>query len=220
MSVNPSPSPTLTTSADDLHKVAAFLNRIGIVATFVDEPLHGFLDGVKIHQGQIQIGTNAQVEDVLHEAGHLATTPKPFRHWMNDNLAKGQKKALDAMTRLNVNPESDLGRHVLQFTDTEATAWAYAAGKELGFDDAKIISDQSYDGDGASIRAMCRMGKYFGVSGLVAAGMCDSGLAAKMRGNPAYPAMLRWTQDGPYPEWKDMPEPGDRQAAPSRRMGR
>ena len=87
MPTNPSTDPVPSTTPDDLQKVAAFLNRIGIVATFVDEHIHGFLDGVKIHQGQIQIGTNAQVEDVLHEAGHLATTPKPFRHWMNDNLA-------------------------------------------------------------------------------------------------------------------------------------
>lgn len=206
--MDPSPPSPETTHADaanpkELSRVVDFLNDVGIKATLTDQPLKGFLDGVIIKRGELEVGPNAPIDAVLHEAGHLATTPKPFRHWMNDNLARGQKKALDAVARIGLDPESALGRHVLQFSDTEATAWAYAAGKALGLDEETIIPDHAYEGEGAQIRAMCKAGKYFGVSGLVNAGMCDAGLAAKMRGNPAYPTMLRWVQDGPYPEWKE-----------------
>ena len=198
-------APDLATTPQDLEAIVVFLDRVGIAAELLDHPVEGFLDGVVVEHGRLRIGPNAQVEAVLHEAGHLATMPKPFRHLLGDNLARGQRQVFEWVRQADLDPECALVKHLLQVSDLEATAWAFAAGRALGFPDEKIIPDHGYGGEGASIRVCCQLGRYFGINGLAAAGMCDHGFAARMRGNPAYPAMLRWVQDGPYPEWEGFP---------------
>lgn len=199
-------------SPASLQKIQAFLQDKGIALHLVDSELQGFIPGVRMLDGELHVGTNATVDGVLHEAGHLAITPKPFRHLMTGNLSRGQREMVDTLTRADADIEGALSRHAMQCSDTEATAWAFAAGRALGFSDEEVILSSSYDGEGDTIRLALSMGQYLGVNGMAAAGMCAHGLLARARGLPSYPEMLNWVQDGPYPEWNLTP------ATPARRM--
>lgn len=117
----------------------------------------------------------------------------------------------EAIRDANLEPDSSLVRQAIQCSDPEATAWAFAAGRALGFSDELIILDSSYDGTGATVRLALAASQYIGINGLTAAAMCARGAVAALRGQPAYPHMLVWTQEGPYPEWS----PAVRKRSPS-----
>jgi hypothetical protein len=193
------------TTPDDLRRIQAFLDRVGIVMTQTPDPVEGFLPGVRIVHGGLLVGPGADADSILHEAGHLATTPAPFRDLMHGNVTGGQKKMADALLAGVLDPECDLVVQAMQCSDAEASAWAFAAGRAIGLPDDKIILDSSFDGGGASIRQALALSAYLGINGMVRAGMCAQGLYARMKGLPAYPEMIRWTQEGPYPELGAVP---------------
>ena len=62
---------------------------------------------------------------------------------------------------------------IVQSSDCEATAWAWAAGLNLGVPIDLIVSDQAYGSEGASIRTQLRLNAYVGINGLQHAGMCS-----------------------------------------------
>lgn len=187
-------------TSEEISQISEFLNQHDIELIHLNEAIHGFVSGVKIKKGTLLVGNNATLDSILHEAGHLAITPKPFRHLMSGNLSSGLKKMFEVLSDKNLDPDSELMRHSIQCSDPEATAWAFAAGRLLGFKDDLIILNSSYDGEGALVREMLASNAYVGIHGLRHAGMCAHGIAARSRGIPAYPQMLRWTQDGPYEE--------------------
>jgi hypothetical protein len=178
-----------------------FLREIGLRVDHVDSPVHGFVPGVRVLSVGLEVGPNATIDSLLHEAGHLACTPKPFRSWMNGNLARGQRLMFQALHSAPLEPEDPIIRAALQCSDPEATAWAFAAGRHLGIPDDVIIEDGSYEGDGALVRHMLASNAYAGINGLSHAGLCARGLLAKYRNQPAFPQMLAWLQDGPFPSW-------------------
>lgn len=203
-------TPTPAATPEELDRVQDFLASVGIVMQRLDTQVHGFLPGVQLDGGVLKVGVGADLDSILHEAGHLAITPAPFRSWMSGNLARGQRQMCEALSSVDLDPECDLVKHSIQCSDPEATAWAFAVGRRLGFADDLTILDSSYQGEGASIRAGLAVGSYSGINGLVAAGMCAHGFGARMRGEQVYPVMHRWTQDGPYPEWQPSPAPKPR----------
>lgn len=190
-------------SHDDLILIQSFLQERGIDLALVDEAIEGFVPGVEIKNGTLRVGTNATVDSVLHEAGHLANTPKPFRRLMDGNMAKGIRKMFQSIQAAGLDPEDPLFVGAIQCSDPEASAWAFAAGRSMGFADEITILDSSYDGEGAGIRRALAMSQYAGINGMARTGMCAHGFFAKTMGLPAYPDMIRWTQDGPYPEWQE-----------------
>jgi hypothetical protein len=72
----------------------------------------------------------------------------------------------------STEPDGDLQRAVLQCSDPEATAWAWAAGQYLGLQPKAIIQDDEYGGDGSFLRLQLATGGYVGINGLSHAGFC------------------------------------------------
>src|SRR3546814_15149914 len=87
----------------------------------------------------------------------------------------------------DLSPDAPEMRAIMQAGETEATAWAFAAGRAIGLPDHVIIEDQDYDGEGEGIRFGLALNAYVGINGMVRGGMCES-----VR---AYTAMITWMQD-------------------------
>lgn len=181
--------------------VLAFLNEIGLRTTEVASLADTFLPGVRICKGGLLVAPNAAIDSILHEAGHLAITPQPYRSWLDGDVGKGQRRMLREVSQLELDPDAPLMRAVLQTSDPEATAWAWAAGTHLGLPPEIIILDSSYDGDGASIRIQLQHNAYIGINGMCHAGMCSRGRLALHRGETPYPHLHSWLQAaaGPSP---------------------
>jgi hypothetical protein len=167
---------------NNVQKALRFLESIGIGYTLVDEA-NGFINHIDIRDGILLISPAALVSDILHEAGHLAVFPVNFRHRVNSDI----EDCLDGIfyELETLGPEHPGNVSMMHCSDTEATAWAWAAGKHLGIADADIITDQSYEGEGATIRLMLSMRAYFGINGLIASGMTSK---------HTYPTLNKWVQ--------------------------
>lgn len=139
-----------------------------------------------------------QVSNLLHEAGHVATVPVPWRHLLNDDVAVGHRAMFADLERMELlDPDGPLVRAALQGSDPEATAWAWAAGKHLGIPEDEIILDSEYGNDGAGIRLALSLRSYPGINGLAHAGFC----AVRAGGAPlpVFPALAHWTQPAEVP---------------------
>ena len=161
-----------------LKDVADELRRIGI-RTIETPGASGFLEDVRIHEG-----------DILHEAGHLACISPMFRKQASDDLDDIATVMCDHAGKLMMSghdPEGPLLRAIMQCSDTEATAWAWAFGSHLGLCPEQIIEDQDYDGEGKHVRLQISTGMHLGIHGLRAAGMIDSVIS--------WPTMTKWLQD-------------------------
>lgn len=177
-------------------KVMQFLNRIGICARF-ENGATGFSEGCCIVHGALHVDPDCRISTILHEAGHLAITPGCFRSRMTGNLYAGQREMLKIVDEAGVFPDDILYRAVIQSSDPEATAWAWAAGTELGLPHEEIVRDDEYGGDGESIRLALKMRAYLGVHGLAHAGFCA---IRERNGIAAWPHLHFWTQEVGFPE--------------------
>lgn len=178
---------TMPAANPSLLKAAGFCQAIGLEVSW-QLGATGFVTGVAVRDGGLDIDpVMASASSVLHEAGHLACIPAKYRSAARSNLAGVFSRMGNDLMQLE--PDSPLSRAIIQCSDPEATAWAWAAGKHIGLPDHEIILDHEYDGEGAEIRAMLSMGQYYGINGLAHAGM------AARRGSSSYPRMLKWLQD-------------------------
>lgn len=203
--LNLNPLQYLTPDSIDLRQgvpeTIAFLRQIGIPVQVVPSVSPAaFLDSVEIVEGGLRITPSCRVSNLLHEAGHLACVPPAYRHLMSGNLYKGTRAMLDSLTALAVEPDSPLMRAVLQCSDPEATAWAWAAGVHLGLPEDQIILDEEYDGEGQNIRFCLQASAYVGINGLMHAGMCQ-----KPRRPGGYPTLRTWLQDATQTGGPPMP---------------
>lgn len=174
----------------DLAACVRFLIEIGLSVSVVDDVgTRTFSPGIRIRGGSLEIDPTAQPSSLLHEAGHLATMPTRFRPLMDGNLYRSLQLIEQQLEALNLDPDHPLMRAMVQCSDTEATAWAWAAGIHLGLPHEVIVRDEDYSGDGESIRTMLAMNSYFGINGMVWAGMCIN-----PRRPGGYPRMLTWLQ--------------------------
>jgi len=182
-------------SRQQVRAVATFLNTIGLV-TIEEIGARGFVPGVNIREGVIAIDpTEAKASDLLHEAGHLATVPGCFRHFFSGNVDSGQRRSLEALNEIEAEIDSPVFRAVMQCSDPEATAWAWAVGKYLGIREKDIIEDEDYNGEGEGIRTMLSLNSYVGINGLAHAGFCSiRERSVAINGLPAYPKLAMWVQ--------------------------
>lgn len=182
-------------SAPDIPTIFSFLRNIGLKV--VEYPgASGFTEGVDIKDGVLLVDTDVvKPSNLLHEAGHLAIVPPEFRALFQTNVAGGQEAAFAAALQMGAEPDSPMLKAVMQTSDPEATAWAWAAGKHLGIDDDRIILDEEYGDQGENIRVMLQIGRYAGIHGLANAGFCAvSKAVADYRDIPLYPALSMWSQ--------------------------
>lgn len=132
---------------------------------------------------------------LLHEAGHLACVPAEYRHLFSGDVAKGQQLMLDQLEASGADIDSPLYRAVIQTSDPEATAWAFAAGLAIGLKPQQIILDDEYDGEGWDVRFGLSSRRYLGINGLANAGFCcTSARLSAYTGLPAYPNLRFWLQ--------------------------
>ncbi|WP_256671270.1 hypothetical protein [Pseudomonas sp. EMN2] len=153
----------------------------------------GFSDGVEIASGGLLVDPSAQASNILHEAGHCAIVPEQFRHLLNGDLMEGMQQIHQEMAALALHPDHPLERAVVQASDPEATAWAFAAGRAIGLADEVTIRDIDYDGEGEFIRQGLSLGAYIGINGLSHGGFCQL-RPLPNRGLPIYPNLAFWLQ--------------------------
>lgn len=175
------------------------LRRLGLSVEEAPE-LHPqtFMDGVWLDKGTLFVHSSAHPGNILHEAGHLATVPRRLFPFLEprDFIGKAMQQAITECLDLpecQMEPDHPLVHAILQMSDPEATAWSYAAAVELGVDPTSPFmrpelpaNQQPYDGEGEMIYEMVRCGRYAGIHGLQAAGMC------RVR---EWPKMRKWVQD-------------------------
>lgn len=186
--------------AEAIAGAAAFLRGIGISCEKVSSA-NGFLTGVEISDGGLLYEPQCPVSNLLHEAGHIATVPQPWRQRIAGNVSGAHRAMFADLERMELDPDSPLMRAAMQCSDPEATAWAWAAGKHLGLPEELIILDTEYDGDGAGIRLALSIGQYLGIHGLAHAGFCS--IRTGRSPLPPFPRMAHWTQPAqPSSEWE------------------
>ena len=179
-----------------LRTAMAFLQTIGIPARLVENVDGGFTPNVRISKGCLVVGWRAHVSNVLHEAGHMAVLPAHFRPWMTGNLQQGHRRMMNFVGAMDLDPDSPLMRAVLQSSDPEVTAWAWAAGSHLGLAPSEIVRDADYGGEGEQIRACLTTGYYVGIHGLAHAGFCSVRTGGRLQ---PYPLLQHWLQPAELP---------------------
>lgn len=170
----------------------AFLHGIGLSVS-VRPGASGFVEHVHIVEGGLMVDPRARASGLLHEAGHLAIAPTRYRHHLSGDLYKGLQKIMDEVLALKLDPDDPLMRAVLQMSDQEVTAWAWAAGKASGIPDEFIIQDDEYDNDGDSLRIALSLSRYTWINGLSHAGFCVP-RKNPYRSLPVYPELAFWLQ--------------------------
>jgi len=172
-----------------IHRIARELNAVGLT-TRVNEKAQGFLGHVDIVKGELEYRETAKPSDLLHEAGHLACLPPKLRAIANTDLSSVtdimEDEIKDRLEKTG-DAEDPYIRAIMQCSDTEATAWAWAMGKRLNMEPEEIISDGDYEGEVEGLRLGLSVNSYFGINGLRAAGMIES--------TRNYPRLSKWLQD-------------------------
>ena len=177
-----------------LVKTAAFLNEIGIKTVEVEQ-VEGFLPNCRITEGGLVYTSACDVSDLLHEAGHIATVPAQFRHYLDGDVSSAHKSMLRDIAEMDLEPDEWLHRAALQCSDPEATAWGWAAGEYLDIPKELRILNHHFEHEGASQRLGLDMGHHMGINGLSHGGFCVTRkMLEKPMGRPAFPRLLHWTQ--------------------------
>lgn len=151
-----------------------FLGRIGVPVRLAPVPDEAFLPGIRIVAGSLVVDRArlAWPGDLLHEAGHIATTPAAQRARLDDAMAAAPASA--------------------HAGEAEATAWAWAALRHLDLAPEVLFHTGGYHGRSAGLIATYGLGVHPGAHGLAQAGMTVLGEQARAAGVPPYPHMLRW----------------------------
>lgn len=187
-----------------------FLNGIGIVARAVPPSAamsQTFTPHVLIRNGQIDADIeNVFPGDILHEAGHVAVIPAPFRPLASGNLSaafKAMHSYLDENPRgLQTYPEDPICRAILQCSDTEATAWQYAAAIEVGLPEHLLFPEGSYQGYAEENLTRLKDSQHFGINGLQAAGwtVLRAFPSSSRAMPPVFPKLAFWLHPAELPK--------------------
>ncbi len=157
-----------------LPKVVDFLNAIGIETQAAQLPADCFLPGVEISAGGLQFDVSQLLaaSDLLHEAGHIAVTPKSNRARLGGQLSAEQQL-----------PHGG---------EVEAIAWSFAAAQHLGMPLDELFHPDGYRGNASSLAFNFSVGVYPGVHGLICAGLAQPG---PLGTDSSYPKLLQWLRD-------------------------
>jgi len=160
---------------DLTQKIVAFLIGVGIPVREGPVATDSFLPGLSIVNGAL-VYDRLSLQwpgDLLHEAGHIATTPTAMRALLSDSLEQAA--------------------FVPHGGEAEATAWAYAATVYLGLAPSVLFHQGGYHGKSASLITTYSCGVYPGCHGLAQAGMTLLGVDAAS--TLPYPQMTKWLRD-------------------------
>ena len=184
-----------TSAASSGHTQAvAFLSQIGLTLREVQSlGGEGFLEDVRVVNGELHYLPNAKACNLLHEAGHVAICPGRYRHLMSDDVEQGTRAMYEQMERDCIPPDAHDWQVALQVSESEATAWSWAAGKAAGLADQVVIEDWCFNGEGALTRSMLASRRHYGINGLAHAGFCRTSDSDR-RAGVVYPALNFWLQ--------------------------
>ena len=166
-------------NADDywLTTSIAFLRDIGIAVQL--EPLSDaeFLPGVRIVGAGLWVDPSCMMaaSDVLHEAGHIAVTPRAQREQLLGT----------------VGPDF----HFEWGGEVEAIAWSFAAATHLGMPLDELFHPLGYRGNASGLAFNFSLGVYPGAHGLCRTGLSLTPAQALEQGARPYPAMQRWLRE-------------------------
>ena len=165
----------------------SFLNKIGIQTERGNIPKNSFIPNVAIKNGTIRYNRKSRSSDLLHEAGHLACVPRKYRALCQGDMGKSLRKIWDIADEAGeIIVDSPMYRALIQCSDPEATAWAWAAGKHMELPEEEIIENHQYQETGESLRFALNAKCYFGINGLRAAGMLEH--------VKSFPTLTKWLQ--------------------------
>ena len=183
---------------ENIDKVCTFLHEIGISVN-VQEGVNGFLNHIIIKDGGLIIDPICCIMNILHEAGHIATMPKLYRHLMNDNVTAAMKYAYEDIDKMNLPLDHPLQRAILQASEQEAITWGWIAGRHLNFAPNIIFSNKeekfAFEGEAEEVRRNHELIRFpLGAHGLAAGGFCQVGILNPYNPLPQYPKLIRWLQ--------------------------
>lgn len=140
----------------ELNKTIDFIKGLGIEVEFYpllfnEYKRYGydtFLDSVLIKDGKLLLNPDdkLRIDNILHEAGHIATVPIKYRPFLNYCLNFEQiiKNAVDY---LYLTRDEVIEELMYSMDDLSAQGWSYFACVELGFD-PHVVFRYSFEKDG------------------------------------------------------------------------
>ncbi len=185
----------------DLIAVKSWLHSIGLTVNLgnsltTDAKDSSFLDDVWIKEGEIHIVPNTNAGNLLHEAGHIATTPSILRHLLNDSLEIDLFDFEEAIAPYHF--EHPAYKAAMEISEQMAIAWSFAAAWKIGintfipfengFENENGESDalNTWKALKSSINQSKNYNCYVGVNSLVRVGMLKS--------CKDYPELNLWVQ--------------------------
>jgi len=151
-----------------------FIKKAGVKVRLESIRTETFFPGMTISNGTLVVDVD-QVKhpgDLLHEAGHIAVTPKAVR------------TELDSETGSSLFDEG---------SEIAAIAWSYAACKYLEIDPHFVFHEEAYNGQGNAIVNNFEQGSYFGVQMLQWHGMTFGAKGANVFQVDPFPHMVNWS---------------------------
>ncbi|EPJ7982273.1 hypothetical protein L4Z68_001280 [Pseudomonas aeruginosa] len=173
-------------------RVRLFLIEIGLPVA-IAPGASGFVEHSEFYQGTLRVDPQCRASSLLHEAGHLAVIPGRYRHMVTGSLGQSIRAILADPIFETLPPDDPLMRAMIQTSDPEVTAWAWAAGTHLQIPPKMIIMDDEYSGEGKLLRMQLKAMAYIGINGLSHGGFCQR-RANPYSSLPVYPALAFWLQ--------------------------
>ena len=184
--------------ADIVEPIMRFAVQLGftIIRETIQAPTH--IPGIRIEPGMVfRFDQEKAIApgDLLHEMGHVAILPEPFRSLAKNNVEHSISAALRAwikthpflIERPGQGPiEDPISRALLQSGEQEAIAWSYAAAIAIGIPPQQVFHEPGYGGNASSIAVNLSLKAHPGIHGLQAAGLCQ---------RKSFPKMRVWLQD-------------------------
>lgn len=160
---------------DELDKIVAFINGVGISCVPGSVAATSFLPGIDIEKGSIVYDVKNMLSsgDLLHEAGHIAV------------LASIDRKIVSSP---DVSGDLDAGG-----AEMAAIAWSWAALTHLKLNPEVVFHKNGYHGGSSSIIENFSTQRYFGVSLLQWLGMTkEKKVNQELQTDAVYPEMKSW----------------------------
>lgn len=152
--------------------IIGFIQSIGISVHHENIPGQTFLPGMTIRHGALIVDREKLLYpgDLLHEAGHIATTPAAERNLLDETITN----------------QFDDGNEMA------AMAWSYAACKYLNIDPLIVFHEHGYRGANRNLAAGFDQGHGLGTPLLDWHGMTNYGSHNPEATTNPYPYMKHW----------------------------
>lgn len=156
-------------------KIIAFLQEIDLVVKRGKISEETFLPGIKIERGEILVDEDKLTYpgDLIHEAGHIALTPKAERAELNGNVDE-EKNSKDSL-------------------ESGAILWSWGTLTYLELDPEVVFHEGGYRGTSEWFIENFTSGNYIGLPLLQWMKLCKH--PDSEEDVPGFPHMIKWLRD-------------------------